>query len=104
MIQYAQQDTSCRMLFIQDYFNESSETVCGVCDVCYAKKKRTNLQALKEFEDQIRFFLAQQPLSPESLVEAAAPKDEELFLDAVREMVDSSQLFYDDHWLLHLKK
>lgn len=104
MIQYSEQSTTCRMLFIQDYFNETSEEPCGVCDVCYARKKRTNLNALKAFEEQIRFFLAQQPLAPESLVEAAAPEDEELFLEAVREMVDSNQLFYDHHWILHLSK
>ncbi len=104
MIQYAGQNTMCRMLFIQNYFNEPSEEPCGVCDVCYAKKKRTNLSSIKALEDQIRFFLSQQPMSPESLTEAVAPQDEELFLEAVREMVDSNQLFYDDHWLLHLKK
>lgn len=104
MIQYAEQDTLCRMLFIQDYFNETSEQTCGVCDVCYARKKRTHQTAIKLFEEQIRFFLAKQPLSPESLVEAAAPDDEELFLEAVREMVENAQLFYDEHWLLNLKK
>ena len=104
MIQYAGQDTMCRMLFIQDYFNETSEEACGVCDVCYSKKKRTNLKSIQVLENQIRFFLLQQPMSPESLTAAVAPEDEELFLEAVRDMVDSNQLFYDDHWLLHLKK
>ncbi|MBK9509674.1 MAG: RecQ family ATP-dependent DNA helicase [Cytophagaceae bacterium] len=37
---YTLQKSKCRMLFIQDYFDETSDKNCGICDVCIEKKKK----------------------------------------------------------------
>jgi ATP-dependent DNA helicase RecQ len=104
MIAYVQQNHQCRMQVIQQYFDEETDETCGFCDVCYAKKKEINRNIVKDLEAQIKFCLQDASLSPEELMKLVATPDEELFLDVVRELVDTNQLIYDSHWLLQLKK
>ena len=37
--QYTVQSAKCRMLLIQDYFDENTSKTCGICDVCIKLKK-----------------------------------------------------------------
>jgi ATP-dependent DNA helicase RecQ len=104
MIAYVQQNHQCRMQVIQQYFDEATDETCGFCDVCYAKKKEINRNIVRDLEAQIKFCLQDASLSPEELMKLVATPDEELFLDVVRELVDTNQLIYDSHWLLQLKK
>ena len=39
MVAYGQQNELCRTQFIQEYFGESTDHECGVCDVCIANRK-----------------------------------------------------------------
>ena len=39
MVGYAHQDQICRTQFIQEYFGEQSDQVCGVCDLCISQRK-----------------------------------------------------------------
>ncbi len=104
MVSYVSQQHQCRMQVIQQYFNEMTDEVCGLCDVCYAKKKELNRSLIGELESQVKFFLEQGSQSPENLMKLVAPPDEEVFLEVIRDLVDTNQLFYDSHWLLHLRK
>jgi ATP-dependent DNA helicase RecQ len=36
---YTEQTAKCRMLLIQDYFDEKTSKTCGICDVCNKMKK-----------------------------------------------------------------
>jgi ATP-dependent DNA helicase RecQ len=36
---YTEQTAKCRMLLIQDYFDENTSKTCGICDVCLKIKK-----------------------------------------------------------------
>ena len=49
MLRYANGDEECRSLTLQRYFGDESATVCGVCDVCLAAKRRQ-----KNDEERIR--------------------------------------------------
>lgn len=42
MVAYGQQNELCRTQFIQEYFVESTDQECGVCDVCIANRKANN--------------------------------------------------------------
>ena len=102
MKNYVEQDHRCRMQVIQEYFDEETYTVCGMCDVCISKRKTENLAMLKDYEDQILYLLKQKPMTVEDLEAAVDPKEKELFIDVVREMVDSAQIAYDEFWVLRL--
>jgi ATP-dependent DNA helicase RecQ len=100
MKKYAEQDHQCRMQVIQEYFDEITYATCGMCDVCIGKRKKDNLAMLKDYEQQILFLLKQKPMTVEDLEIAVDPAEKELFIEVVREMVDSTQIAYDDFWVL----
>lgn len=104
MITYTTQDHRCRMQVIQEYFDEVTYQICGLCDVCIDNKKKDNLSALKDYQEQIIYLLNQKPLTIEELELAVDAKDNELFVEVVREMVDEGTIRYDEFWVLHLQK
>ena len=102
MINYVEQDHRCRMQLIQEYFDEITYENCGMCDVCIEKKKHDNLEALHDYEQQIRYLLGQKPVTVEELEMLVDPKDKELFIEVVRELVDAGEIYYDELWTLRL--
>jgi ATP-dependent DNA helicase RecQ len=103
IIQYAEQSQRCRMQMIQEYFDEVTYSTCGICDVCIGKRKRLNSTTTKDYESQIIYLLTNGAMSPDDLEAQVAPKDKDLFVEALREAIDAGQVFYDENWLLHLK-
>jgi ATP-dependent DNA helicase RecQ len=100
MKKYAEQDHQCRMQVIQEYFDEVTYATCGMCDVCIGNRRKENLTILKDYEQQILYLLKQRPMTVEDLETAVDPTEKELFIEVVREMVDSAQIAYDEFWIL----
>jgi len=94
----------CRMVMIQDYFGEVDQPDCGICDVCIARKKKENFSELRELQESIVTLVSQRLITVEELEERIAPRDHELFVDVVRDMVDDGVLAYDDAWHLRVIK
>jgi ATP-dependent DNA helicase RecQ len=103
MIAYAEQSHRCRMQVIQEYFDEVSYVTCGVCDVCLDKKKKQDGSLWMDYQNQVIYLLNQKSTSPDELEELVSPKDHDLFVDVLREMVDGNKIYYDESWLLHLR-
>jgi ATP-dependent DNA helicase RecQ len=103
MIEYAEQNHRCRMQVIQEYFDEETFQPCGLCDVCLNKKKKDNSFLLKDYSEQIVNVLSQKHLALEELEAAVAARDKELFVEAIRELIDAGKIFYDEQWALHKK-
>lgn len=94
----------CRMQVIQEYFDETNSQPCGICDICLEKKKKENVNAFQEMHDEVLLVLTRQALSIEELEEKIAPTDHDVFVDAVREMVDEGIIEYDAFWKLRRVK
>ena len=103
MIEFVTTTFRCRMQFIQEYFNEHTDTSCGICDTCISRRKSDNLMAFEKLRDEILRIMKQNTLSVEELEKETDPKDRELFIDVVRELVDEGLLVYDKVWRLTLK-
>lgn len=103
MLEYADQAIRCRMQVIQEYFGEITDDICGICDVCIGKKKKDSSAVLKDYIDQIHYLLDQKPMSVDELETAVAARDKDLFIEAVRELVETGSIFYDEVWTLHKK-
>lgn len=103
MIEYTEQVHRCRMQQIQDYFGEKTYDQCGLCDVCLNKKKTDRSGLLQDYTQQILFLLGRKPMSVEELEVGVAARDKDLFIEAVRELVDNGSIEYDDIWVLHKK-
>jgi ATP-dependent DNA helicase RecQ len=104
MVSFVTLTHRCRMQLIQDYFNEVSYKKCGICDVCIEERKKDNRNAFDELRDEVTSVLKKESLTVEQVEELIAPKDHELFVDVVREMVDEGVLAYDNVWKLSLIK
>lgn len=104
MINYVEQDHRCRMQLIQEYFDEVTYETCGMCDVCITRKKNESKEAIHDYEEQILYLLMQKPVTVEELEALVNPKDKELFVEVVREMVDAGEIYYDELWTLHKKE
>ncbi len=102
MIDFAVSQHRCRMQMIQDYFNEVTFDTCGVCDVCIEKKKKENVSAIEELRQEVMNALKQEAQTVEALEERIAPRDHELFVDVIRDMVDDGLLTYGSSWKLRL--
>lgn len=102
MIAFATTLHRCRMQMIQDYFNEVTFDTCGICDVCIERRKNDNRLAFQELWEEVLNALKHGQKTVEELEEQIAPRNHELFVDVVREMVDDGILLYDNAWRLKL--
>ncbi|MBX2896782.1 MAG: RecQ family ATP-dependent DNA helicase [Cyclobacteriaceae bacterium] len=101
MLAYTTQAHRCRMQVIQEYFDEKTDATCGRCDVCIGKRKKENSVLFKDYEQQINYLLGQKPMTVDELELAVDPSEKEVFIEVIREMVDSEDLYYDGVWVLH---
>lgn len=104
MVSFVTLTHRCRMQLIQDYFNEVSYKKCGICDVCVDERKKENKHAFDDLRNEVTSVLKKKSLTVEQVEELISPKDHELFVDVVREMVDEGVLAYDSVWKLSLTK
>lgn len=102
MISYTLTRHRCRMQMIQDYFDEVTFDACGICDVCIERRKKNNLRAFEDLRQEVLTILKQHSQTVEELEERIAPRDHELFVDVIRDMVDDGLLEYDQGWRLRL--
>lgn len=100
IINYATTDHRCRTLMLLEYFGEVSYDKCGVCDICVAEKRKNHAQNETKYHQQIRHLVEEEALTIDEIVEQINPKDQEVFLDVIREMVDAGEMKYDEKWRL----
>lgn len=101
MITYVEQSHACRMQVIQEYFDETTYAPCGRCDVCIEGRKTENKALFTDYEQQVLYLLGQKPMTVDELESAVDPKEKDLFIEVVRDMVDSARIAYDEFWVLH---
>ena len=104
MISFVTSTHRCRMQLVQEYFNEETETTCNICDVCIERRKKENGKECEILLREVITVLKTTSLSVEQREERIAPRDHELFVDVVRDMVDDGDLEYDAVWKLMISK
>jgi ATP-dependent DNA helicase RecQ len=102
MHDYTSQQERCRMLFIQHYFGEKTLATCGICDVCLARRKRENHSDFESMRKEIVTIVKQKLLTIEEIEEIINPKDNSLFIDVIRDLVDEGIIEYDAGWQLKI--
>ena len=94
MVGYAHQNKICRTQFIQEYFGEETDSLCGICDWCIENKKSTGL-ALEEknLEKKVVETLSQfGELSEKELLERLKVPGSEKLFSILRRMEDSDMI------------
>jgi ATP-dependent DNA helicase RecQ len=104
VIDYATRKGTCRSLILQNYFGENTEHYCGICDYCVEK----SLQSLRVgYDKNIRQALHDRLYSgggiPVADILKQVPElEKDHWLDVIREMLDTEELYYDEKGCLHL--
>jgi ATP-dependent DNA helicase RecQ len=96
MLAYAANTQRCRTLMLLDYFGETSDVACGVCDVCVKKKRQKMANDPTPYYRQwILQLLNGEPADLQQIFLSIPRAKEPDFLAAVREMVGNGELFYE---------
>jgi ATP-dependent DNA helicase RecQ len=95
VVDYMTHRGRCRTLLLLEYFDEISDSACGVCDICLEKRKQ------KEYTDfyhlhrkQILEVVSRQEISLQQLVKRIKPRDEKALLETIREMAGTGEIKY----------
>jgi len=93
---YVQHPFRCRTQLLLEYFNELTDATCKVCDNCLKRKKwSVELpESLSEHRKQILRSLQPGALSLTGLVQQLKPKNEEVLLKTIQEMVGAGEILY----------
>ncbi|MBL6448363.1 RecQ family ATP-dependent DNA helicase [Fulvivirga sp. 29W222] len=100
IINYVQCEDTCRTQLILEYFGESTFGNCGICDVCLSKKHDNKEHDIESYHLQVRHLIGENRLTVEELMENINPSEKDMFLNLIRQMIDSGELRYDDQWRL----
>ncbi|MCY7352611.1 MAG: RecQ family ATP-dependent DNA helicase [Cytophagaceae bacterium] len=100
---YVQQTRRCRTQMLLEYFDERSDTECGVCDNCLAKRRQRSDQATIQsgvgatFSERERILntLAGSSMTVHKLIATLAPRNENALILVLREMVATGEVTYD---------
>jgi len=105
MVAYVRNDKLCRTNQLLFYFGEESDHLCGVCDVCLAKKKE-NKKA--ELESQLRNGIIKtlnsgSAFSLEELLSAVGTQKDLFAVGLLREMEDEGLISTESNGKIKLK-
>lgn len=98
VIAYVHERRQCRTQLLLSYFGEEDYGQCGVCDNCIQntrhkdddkERQRYRVQIFEKLHQSNQF-------NEEKLVESLTPKDKDLFLDLLAELIDHGDIHYDD--------
>jgi ATP-dependent DNA helicase RecQ len=94
MVAYAHQNKICRTQFIQEYFGETTDKNCGICDWCIADKKSSNLESQeKKLEKKILETLTNSgELNESQLLRILNLPASEMIFSIVRSLEDSGKI------------
>ncbi|MCP9756889.1 RecQ family ATP-dependent DNA helicase [Lacihabitans sp. CCS-44] len=96
---YTEQTAKCRMLLIQDYFDENTSKTCGICDVCL-KMKRLGL-ATEQTNEITKRILNILPSTPSNLENKMIGEDKLLITKILKYHFESGTLAIDGQGLIY---
>jgi ATP-dependent DNA helicase RecQ len=102
MINYISQEDTCRSVFIQRYFGETTARPCGSCDYCLEKsgKIRTGMDE-PDFFRKLLSIIQKEPSTIEGLVQHFHEYKEDSVIQGIQQLLDSEELYYDENGLIY---
>jgi len=105
MIDYVVAATTCRSLYLLNYFGETTARRCGQCDVCLEQNKAgvTDYE-YKQLANLIRKHIQEEQISMEELIRKLDINiSEEKAMNVLRHLRDNQHIVEDSETILHWK-
>ncbi len=105
MIDYVVSSTTCRSLFLLNYFGETTALRCGQCDVCLEQNKAgvTDYE-YRQLAELIKKHIQDERISMEDLIgQLDINISEEKIMNVLRYMRDNQLIVEDNETILHWK-
>lgn len=94
---YSQNTGKCRMVYLQNYFDEIETEICGKCDNCLAWKKNNISEDLeRKYLKEINALL---PCSISKMSQNAILENKEILSRIIKKQIDSLELGIDQNGL-----
>lgn len=105
MLQYLQQTTVCRSVFIGNYFNDKAITACGICDNCIQQKTKTpSSKGFKNNSDQVLSLLRSEKQNLLALKKQLPEVDDAELESTLRFLLAEKKIVYDGKGNFELRK
>jgi len=88
IIAYTQNDLVCRTGQILYYFGEETDNMCGVCDVCIAKRKNFSEKEIELKSAMRKILQSHGPMSLENLTDSLGKKHDHFTVSYLRVLED----------------
>ncbi len=97
---YTEQPNRCRTQLLLEYFNEITDSECGICDNCLKKKKQSKIELEdKEGENttrlKIKQLLQNGAMSLFLITQIMQPVNQSKFQAIIREMIGNEEVEFD---------
>ncbi len=104
VIDFVNNHQECRSVQLLRYFNETTDKVCGRCDVCL-NHAEPHLSAVEyeQIHNSLAIMLYDRPMTVSEVAEVFGDREEEEVVEAIRWMVDNGVLELDGEVLKNLK-
>ncbi len=104
VINYVNENNTCRNRQLLIYFNEKNIFDCGNCDVCLERKKTNRSSVLNDVNTQIVNMILQKPMSIQDLVSLFYRYERNVVIDVINELIEQHILAIDENKILSYKK
>lgn len=104
VIDFVNNDKTCRSIQLLAYFGESHRQRCGKCDICISRNKLSLSDAeFVQIADRLKNLLLQRSYPVFEASSSIQPFPEEKVLEAIRYLIDIKKIRQDEHGYLSWK-
>lgn len=104
VIDFVNNETTCRSIQLLSYFGETNRQRCGKCDICTSRNKLSLSDAeFAQISSRLKNLFRQRSYPVYEAASSVPPFPEEKVLEAIRFLIDSKQIQQDEHGSLSWK-
>lgn len=101
VIKYLESTETCRMLYLQRYFDEVTDKTCGKCDNCRRQANRQwEIEKQKQFKQSILDLL---PCTMDEILQSSLFQDKEKLKIMLKELIDKEEVQFSQLGFLQKK-
>ena len=101
VIKYLESTETCRMLYLQRYFDEVTDKTCGKCDNCRRQANRQwEIEKQKQFKQSILDLL---PCTMDEILQSSLFQDKEKLKIMLKELIDEEEVQFSQLGFLQKK-